>query len=245
MYLKLYLTWKYGCKFTLLQSNLKPVSNIFFMSEIQVAKIRNIIFDLGGVLLNINPLLSLIKFAAISKTDPEELKNRLASERIFEKFDTGALNPDRFRAELCRIMNYQASDAEIDDAWNILLLDFPPERVELLKQLRKNYRIFLLSNTNIIHFRKYTDDFYEKYGTPMADLFEKMFLSYEIGIHKPDAGIYTYVLQNAGLKAEECIFIDDLEANVAAARTLGMSGIQIANDKDVTHFFDRGKLKTS
>ncbi len=244
MYLKLYLTWKYGCKFTLLQSNLKPVSNIFFMPGIQVAQIRNIIFDLGGVLLNINPLLSLLEFANISKTDSEVLKNRLASERVFEKFDTGALSPDGFRAELCRIMAYKASNAEIDAAWNILLLDFPAERVELLKELRNNYRIFLLSNTNIIHFWKYTGDFYSTYGLPMAELFEKLFLSYEIGIHKPDAGIYTHVLQNAGLKAEECVFIDDSLANVDAARIIGMKGIHIANGRDVTQYFDNGILKS-
>jgi glucose-1-phosphatase len=244
LYLKLYLTWKYGCKFTLLQSNLKPVSNIFFMPGIQVAQIRNIIFDLGGVLLNINPLLSLLEFANISKTDSEVLKNRLASERVFEKFDTGALSPDGFRAELCRIMAYKASNAEIDAAWNILLLDFPAERVELLKELRNNYRIFLLSNTNIIHFWKYTGDFYSTYGLPMAELFEKLFLSYEIGIHKPDAGIYTHVLQNAGLKAEECVFIDDSLANVDAARIIGMKGIHIANGRDVTQYFDNGILKS-
>jgi glucose-1-phosphatase len=214
------------------------------MPGIQVAQIRNIIFDLGGVLLNINPLLSLLEFANISKTDSEVLKNRLASERVFEKFDTGALSPDGFRAELCRIMAYKASNAEIDAAWNILLLDFPAERVELLKELRNNYRIFLLSNTNIIHFWKYTGDFYSTYGLPMAELFEKLFLSYEIGIHKPDAGIYTHVLQNAGLKAEECVFIDDSLANVDAARIIGMKGIHIANGRDVTQYFDNGILKS-
>jgi putative hydrolase of the HAD superfamily len=214
------------------------------MPEIQVAQIRNIIFDLGGVLLNINPLLSLLEFANLSKTDPEVLKNRLASDHVFEKFDTGALSPDGFRAELCRIMDYKASDTEIDDAWNILLLDFPAERVELLKQLKSNYRIFLLSNTNIIHFWKYTGDFYSTYGIPMAELFDKLFLSYEIGIHKPDAGIYTHVLQNAGIKAEECVFIDDSLANVDAARLLGMKGIHIANGNDVTYHFDNGILKS-
>jgi len=214
------------------------------MPEIQVAQIRNIIFDLGGVLLNINPLLSLLEFANISKTDPEELKNRLASERVFEKFDTGALSPDGFRAELCRIMDYKASDTQIDDAWNILLLDFPAARVEMLKELRKNYRIFLLSNTNIIHFLKYTGDFYSTYGVPMAELFDKLFLSYEIGIHKPDAGIYTHVLQNVALEAEECVFIDDSLANVDAARILGMKGIHIANGRDVTRYFDNGILKS-
>jgi putative hydrolase of the HAD superfamily len=78
----------------------------------------------------------------------------------------------------------------------------------------------------------------------MAELFDKLFLSYEIGIHKPDAGIYTHVLQNAGIKAEECVFIDDSLANVDAARLLGMKGIHIANGNDVTYYFDNGILKS-
>lgn len=213
------------------------------MTQNQSSKIRNIIFDLGGVLLNINPLLSLIEFAKLSGTGAEELRFRLANEHVFEKFDTGSLSPAEFRSDLCRIMNFPLSDEEVDRAWNILLLDFPAERVKLLQQLRENYSVFLLSNTNIIHFRKYTQDFYETYGIQMTDLFDKLFLSFEIGMHKPDAGIYSFVLQNAGLKPSECIFIDDSKANIEAAEQQGISGIHITGEYDVTHFFENGFLK--
>lgn len=212
------------------------------MPGIQSSKIKNIIFDLGGVLLNINPLLSLLEFEKISGISQEELLKRLLSERIFEKIDTGSLNPTQFRSELCRIMNRTVSDSEIDRAWNILLLDFPKHRVELLKQLRKNYRVFLLSNTNSIHFDYYTQEFYEKYGFPMADLFDELFLSYEIGIHKPDAGIYAHVLKNAGIEASESVFIDDLTANLQAAASLGIQGIHIEGC-DVTSYFENGFLR--
>jgi len=213
------------------------------MPEIQSSKIKNIIFDLGGVLLNINPLLSLIEFEKISGLDQKELTMRLLSENIFEKFETGKLNNTQFRSELCRIINIKASDSEIDRAWNTLLLDFPQHRVELVKQLRKNYRIFLLSNTNNIHFDHYTREFNEKYGFRMTDLFEKLFLSHEIGIHKPDAGIYTYVLQNDGIVASETVFFDDSLANIEAAALQGIQGIHIEAGHDVTSFFDNGILR--
>ena len=212
------------------------------MPEIQKSAIRNIIFDLGGVLLNINPLLSLLEFEKLCGITQEELKNRLASEHIFEKFDTGSLGASQFRNELCRIMDCTLADEQIDHAWNTLLLNFPAHRVNLLRQLRKNYRIYLLSNTNSIHFEHYTREFFETYGIPMSELFDKLFLSYEIGMHKPDTGIYSYVLQHAGLVPAECVFIDDSLPNIEAASALGLSVIHIYGD-DVTEYFADGLLR--
>ncbi|MFA5973676.1 MAG: HAD family phosphatase [Lentimicrobiaceae bacterium] len=213
------------------------------MPVIQSSKIKNLIFDLGGVLLNINPLLSLLELEKISGISKDELIVKFVSEKIFEKFDTGSLNPAQFRSKLCQILNCSVSDSEIDRTWNELLLDFPLPRVELLQQLRKNYRVFLLSNTNSIHFDHYTHEFYEKYGIRMADLFDKLFLSYEIGIHKPDAGIYTYVLQHAHINPSESVFIDDSLPNIEAAFRQGITGIHIQTGDDVTHFFENGFLR--
>jgi glucose-1-phosphatase len=224
-------------------AKLKAVLNIFFMPGIQTSKIKNIIFDLGGVLLNINPLLSLLELEKVSGITKEELIVKLASEQIFEKFDTGSLNPAQFRSTLCQILNKNVNDSEMDRIWNKLLLDFPPPRVEMLQQIRKNYRVFLLSNTNSIHFDHYTREFHEKYEIPMISLFERLFLSYEIGIHKPDAGIYNYVLQHADINASESVFFDDSIANVEAAVLQGIEGIQIANGRDVTSYFENGILR--
>jgi len=212
------------------------------MINLQTSKIRNIIFDLGGVLLNINPLLSLeelVKLSGISKT---ELRDRLASEKIFEKYDTGEYDSERFRDELRRIMDKNATDQQIDDAWNALLLDFPAERVQLLQSLQPNYRIFLLSNTNEIHFKKYTSDFLISNGFDMETLFEQLFLSYEIGIHKPDAGIYTYVLEQVKLVAAETLFIDDSHSNVEAAVKLSFAGLHLTGNHEITDYFGNGFL---
>lgn len=211
----------------------------------QVSKIRNIIFDFGGVLLNINPLLALEEFVKLSGIGREELWERLVNEKIFEKYDTGEYTSDRFRDELRRILDKNATDQQLDDAWNALLLDFPVERVRLLQSLQPNYRVFLLSNTNEIHFKKYTLDFLIINGFEMGTLFEKLYLSYEIGIHKPEAGIYAFVLENSKLIAGESLFIDDSPANVEAAAKLGFEGLHLSNGQEITAFFSNGLLKFS
>jgi glucose-1-phosphatase len=176
------------------------------MPVINPSKIKKLIFDLGGVLLNINPLLSLIELEKVSGIAQKELIAKLTEAHLFEKFDTGSLTEGEFRCELCRILGKKEKDSEIDRIWNALLLDFPRQRVELLQKLRKNYSVYLLSNTNSIHFKEYSRAFHESYKINFFDLFDRLFLSHEIGIHKPDAGIYTYVLQQAGLDASECVF---------------------------------------
>ncbi len=213
------------------------------MPLITASKTKNIIFDLGGVLLNINPLLSLLELEKISGISQEELITKLASEQIFKKFETGSLDSAQFRRELCRIINTSASDSEIDRIWNKLILDIPVHRVNLLKELRENYKVYMLSNTNSIHFDYYSREFVENYGINLVDLFDHVYVSHEIGIHKPDTGIYTFVLENASIKASETVFIDDSLANIEAAEQLGIAGIHITNGRDVTSFFENGILR--
>jgi len=213
------------------------------MPGITASKIKNIIFDLGGVLLNINPLLSLLELEKISGISQEELTVKLISEQIFIKFETGRLDSAQFRSELCRIINTSVSDSEVDRIWNKLILDIPLHRVNLLKELRNNYKVYMLSNTNIIHFDHYTRELAETLGINLADLFDRIYVSHEIGIHKPDARIYTYVLENAKINASETVFIDDSLANIEAAERLGIAGIHITNGRDVTSFFENGILR--
>lgn len=212
------------------------------MFENHKPEIRNLIFDLGGVLLNINPLLSLNAFARMSGISPEALHDRLASEHIFEKLETGSITPAEFRHDLCNIMGRKFSDDAIDEAWNVLLLDFPVSRVKMLQQLRKNYRIFLLSNTNSIHFQHYTSKFYEIHGLKMTSLFDKLYLSYEIGLHKPDKQIFLHLLEKEHIVASESVFIDDSLPNINTAASLGIHTIHITGSQDVTNFFKNGKL---
>ena len=192
--------------------------------------------------MNINPLLALLEFEKLSGIDKDDLLSKFISTRIFEKFETGSINTAQFGRELSEIMNHEVSDSEIERIWNMLILDFPPSRVELLQRLRKNYSIYLLSNTNVIHIRKFTRELYANYGFEMADLFDKVFYSCDIGIHKPDEGIYTYVLKAADLVPSETLFIDDSIANIKAAERLGISVIHIHDGHEVTEYFENGFL---
>lgn len=206
--------------------------------------IRNIIFDLGGVLLNINPLLSLAALEQLSGINRDPLLNKLVASRIFQKIDTGILSPEKFRKEMGRILGVKLSDEKIDFAWNALLLDFPARRIEMLEKLKQNYRIFLLSNTNYIHYQHYTKIFELEFGYPFPDLFEKLYLSFELGMHKPDQPVYEHVLRTSELKAEQTLFIDDSLANIEAAMFLNIRCIHIQNGTDVTSCFKDGYLSS-
>lgn len=204
--------------------------------------IKHIIFDLGGVLLNINPLYSLSAFAELGNTTPSALKVMIKAEQIFEKYDTGVYSDEVFRAELCRILGVYLKDEVIDQAWNSLLLDFPAERVLMVEQISQNFKVHLLSNTNSIHYKSYTESFYNQFGFGFSSLFENEFLSFRMGAHKPDMAIYEQVIKTGNLKAEECLFVDDLIDNAEAAKSMGMNAIHLSEGMDVTDLFKIGML---
>lgn len=215
------------------------------MSINATGTIKNIIFDLGGVLLNINPLLSLDAFAKLGNISTETIKEKLKGEKIFERYDTGVYSDDDFRKEICRILAISFDDFTIDQAWNSLLLDFPPERKDLLTEVGKNYNVYLLSNTNSIHYKNYTDTFQKTYKDSFSEMFDYEFLSFRLGVHKPDIAIYAKVLEMGGFVASECLFVDDLLSNVEAARVAGMHAFHLTPEMQVTDLFRFGKINTS
>ncbi len=214
------------------------------MSIVATVTIKNILFDLGGVLLNINPLLSLEAFAKLGCFSPEALKEKLKGEEIFENYDTGVYSDDDFRKEIRRILAISCDDSIIDQAWNSLLLDFPPERRDLLTEVSKNYNVYLLSNTNSIHYKSYTSSFQKTYGASFSEMFAYEFLSFKLGVHKPEKAIYAKVLEMGRLVASECLFIYDLLPNVQTARAAGMHAFHLAPEIQVTDLFRSGKINT-
>src|SRR5205085_1400826 len=110
----------------------------------------------------------------------------------------------------------------IVEAWNALLLDFPGERIELLKTLKKKYRLFLLSNTNSIHHKQFQQQLYQQTGNYLEDLFEKTYYSHTIGLCKPDVEAFRLVINENNLNPSETIFVDDSEANITGAKEAGL-----------------------
>jgi FMN phosphatase YigB (HAD superfamily) len=194
--------------------------------------IKNIIFDFGAVVINIDIPNAYKSFAELSGIAPERVKELFETQGAYADFECGKMNDDEFHSLLRKELSITCSDAELDKAWNSMLLDIPLERVEKLKELRTRYNIFLLSNTNAIHVKRMKEMFVENFGiADFTKLFHKPYLSYEIGLIKPDASIYEYVLNDAGLNRKETIFLDDNADNVKSALAIGLPTVQVLPGK--------------
>ncbi|HEY5510738.1 MAG TPA: HAD family phosphatase [Prolixibacteraceae bacterium] len=184
--------------------------------------IENILFDLGGVLLTID----------VNKT--AEAFTRLgwgSGYPVFENVEVGKDNPDQFRENIRKVLPGKVSDEEIDQAWNAMLVDFPSQILEYVESLKPQYKLYLLSNTNELHVKRFKDIFYSKFGYDFDDLFVKAYFSNEIGFRKPDTQAYVSVLTHANLKPESTLFVDDLKLNTDAAAKLGMQVLHIEPGK--------------
>ena len=188
--------------------------------------IKNIIFDLGGVILNIDYNLTITAFKQLGMTDFDNFFTQAAQSQLFDRLDKGTIRPADFRKELREITGLTPSDQQIDDAWNAMLLDMPSERVSLLQNVRQNYRTFLLSNTNVIHYPVYMEYMSRTFGVEdLAHLFEKQYLSYQMGMRKPDRDIYETVVRENNLDPQKTLFIDDSSQHVTGARLARLKAI--------------------
>lgn len=209
--------------------------------------IKNIIFDLGGVLLNLDYNETITSFKDLGMDNFEDIFTQVKQTDLFDRMDLGKATPEEFRDELRKISGLDISDAMIDKAWNAMLLDFPQHKIPLLEKIRANYRIFLLSNTNAIHYPAYTRYLQDALGYEnLGKIFEKEYISYEIGLRKPDPAIYQYVMAQNNLMPDETLFFDDTQGHVEGARKTGLHAYWIDTSKeDITEFFEKGKLKDS
>ena len=189
--------------------------------------IRNIIFDLGGVILNIDPQLTIDAFRKLGWQDFYDESQRSLNRELFHDFEQGSASPEAFRNNVRKMIPHQITDSEIDDAWSAMILDIPEERINYLEELKKKYRIFLLSNTSEIHRIKFHRNFEDHFGYSFHDLFEHNFYSHEMGLRKPNPEIYLRALNEANLIPEETLFIDDMPENIEAAKLLGMNALHI------------------
>ena len=194
----------------------------------KISGISNIIFDLGGVLLDIDYHKTEQAFINLGVTNFNELYSQFHADQFFKAFEKGEVSPDAFIARLKSYKDDLSAD-DIRSAWNAMLLDFPAGRLDFLLNLKKKYRIFLLSNTNAVHYEAFQKIELNITGDPhgLDDCFEKSYYSHDIGLRKPDREIFEFVLKDSNLVAEETLFIDDTWANVEAANTVGIHGLYL------------------
>jgi putative hydrolase of the HAD superfamily len=185
-----------------------------------MAKVNALIFDLGGVILNLDQDRTLRAFSRMG-ADLEDIN--LAST-VFTDFETGKIKESDFRQVLKTALHGAYDDAQIDKAWNEMLLDIPELRIELLLKLRKHFRLYLLSNTNSVHIRYFNEWFEQTFAGRYKwhELFDQIFYSHEIGLRKPTAECYEYVLKAIKQPADKCVFIDDSHINIRGAEAVGI-----------------------
>ncbi len=191
--------------------------------------ITTIVFDLGGVLYNVEYSMVEQEFSALSKngaSNGSTTKNgakkavtytRQTQPKIFTEYEIGAISTEQFYDGLRRDLSLEADDATLASAWNAMLLGVYPGRNALVWRLKQKYRLAMLSNTNDVHIQHVKPECQELFS-----LFDKLFFSYELGMRKPEAAIFQKVLQEMDCKPHEVLFVDDSHQHIEAARALGI-----------------------
>lgn len=200
--------------------------------------IKHIIFDLGGVILNIDYQLTYKAFEALGVKDFTGLYSQFKSTRLFDELETGHVSPEEFLQAMRQHVHADVTDQQIIDAWNAMLLDFPLQRLQLLQQLQLHYNTYLLSNTNAIHLEKFNSILQQSRGIPSLDaFFNKAYYSHLMGLRKPEKEAYQLILDNHGLNPAETVFIDDLLPNIEGAKAVGLQTIHLQAPKTILEIF--------
>jgi len=195
-------------------------------------QIKNVIFDLGAVLFNLDFGRTEAAFAALSGVTAHDDKfyKQLVEEKTLEKFETGQVSEGEFIQKMQAICPYPLAAEQILVAWSAMLLNFPVERLALLEKIKsKGYRIFLLSNINVVHLRDFYSVMKNSHDIEAEDfdaMFERVFYSHLIGKRKPEVETYQWVLQQANILASETVFIDDNAHNIKGAQAAGLAAFR-------------------
>lgn len=185
--------------------------------------VKNIIFDLGGVLLDLDYQKTIRAFIELGVVDFEARFNQFHADELFSRLETGKVSESEFYTQLQKAIPGPLSESQIETAWNAMMLGFRTESLATLKELSSHFKLFLLSNTNSIHLRCFRMLFTRDTGlTELDPFFSKSWYSHLIGFRKPGKEVYEFVLGNAGLKAEETLFIDDSVNNIKGAESVGI-----------------------
>lgn len=200
--------------------------------------IKAIIFDLGGVLIDLDKAACISAFQKIGYAKASEMLDCYAQKGALSLLEEGKISPDEFHDAIRSVINKPVTDTEIDNALNTFLLDIPDYKLNMLLKLKEKYRIYMLSNTNKIMMDHMLENAFRKQGLTVDDYFDKLFLSYEMKLSKPNPEIFESMLSEAGIRAEETLYIDDAPANIEMAKAFGGETYLAAPQEDYRFIFD-------
>ena len=209
----------------------------FFTTFKIVQHIKNIIFDLGGVIINLDVNKTISEFNKLSYMPFEAIYTQAEQSELFDAFDKGIISPEDFFYNIRKQLRYEGADHELIKAWNAMLLDVPGKRLDVLVKTKQNYNTFLLSNTNETHVAAFEHSLYLEHGVKnFNDYFDEVYYSCRMGMRKPDKEIFEFVLAKNNLKPEDTVFIDDSIQHVKGAGECGISAFLLPKNEEIGTF---------
>lgn len=187
-------------------------------------KFKNVIFDLGGVLIDLDESKTIKGFG---QDISAFYKNTMKSDFVdtAHKFERGEISSEQFRNSVCKIFKFEMEPEIFDKHWNSMILGMPTHRIRMLIELRETHKIYVLSNTNEIHYNYFSkQDYWE------PSLFDKVYFSHQMGMRKPEPEIFKHVLRENKLIPEETFYVDDNGDNIEAAYKLGIFATQVSGE---------------
>ena len=202
---------------------------------------KNIIFDLGGVILDINMQKALDGFAALGLPESELRFDIGEAADLMHRYQLGHFTTDEFCRRLAARCNPGTTPEQVAHAWNSICLGIPERKLNAIKALKQSANVYLLSNTNDLHWQYCLDHWFNANGNRCKDFFDKVFLSQEMHLEKPHAEIFEQVIKaigaGCGSETSDTVFLDDNLDNVNAAKNCGIQAVQITPDVDWIEYF--------
>lgn len=212
-------------------------SLFLFLYAVIKENIDTIIFDFGGVLINIDYHLTIAAFKELGILDFEERYSQANQSSLFSDLEVGKISTQRFINDLLSFLPSGISPNKVVHAWNAMILDVPKPAVDLLTSLKGKYRLFVLSNTNEIHIPKALKEWNKTSNVDFYDCFEHVYLSHEMGLRKPNEEIFKRVCAEQNIQPENALFIDDSSQHLIGAGKIGLNTFHLTSDIELASVF--------
>ncbi|MBP1629674.1 MAG: family phosphatase [Bacteroidetes bacterium] len=202
--------------------------------------IKNLLLDLGGVILNVDYQRMVETFKEYGIEDFDKIFTQANQADIIDRFEEGKCSIEEFRDGIRELVKKDLSDKQIDDAWYSMILDLPMERIQLLGMLKLKYKIFLFSNTNELHISYLRKKYIEEFGFDIfLGVFNKAYMSNEIKHRKPHPESFQWVVDDAGINPEETLFIEDTLHHIEGAKKIGLNTYWLTGGETLIDLYDK------
>jgi putative hydrolase of the HAD superfamily len=196
-----------------------------------------IIFDLGGVIIDLDYSKTIHAFEQLGMENFHEVYSQATQTNLFDDFETGQISAQRFINSLLPYLKTGTTPNMAVHAWNAMILSVPPEKLQLLLKLKKDYPLYLLSNTNELHVPVVRREWAKVTSEPMEYYFDRIFFSHEILMRKPDISIFKFVCEEQDLNPQRTLFIDDSIQHIEGAEKIGLQTVHFTNSEDLYKLF--------